>query len=246
MIKAIILAGGAGTRLYPVTKEIPKPLLTIHGRPVVAYLLEQFIRAGILPVMVVNFEQRTKFAAVFPDHHFVYESRPQGTLKAIVSALSLVEGDSYFFVSNGDELKDFNPQAMLAVLKQRKDLVGVLAITRVKDTMGYGTVKIDRRQRIIQFAEKSDCPLSNWISAGLYVFRTASLIATISQLGINAFNIKSALMIEKDLFPRLASLKKIGIYRLKGQFLTIDNLERYGQAIESYRPYMTNGRSRLV
>ena len=236
MTKAIILAGGLGTRLRPITKEIPKPLLPVRGRAVVSYLLETFILAKIFPVLVTSFADREIFKKVLLNIQQVCENKPNGTLKGIMAAYPIIEGDEYFFYSNGDELKDFEPLEMLEQLKSQPDLAGLLVVAKVKNTDGYGTVKFNSKNIISRFGHKTEKPVSKWIDAGLGLFRTQEFMRYLGHASHELDAEGEPLAICKVMFPLLCLAKKLGAYKLKGQFFTIDTPDRYNSAIDYYKP----------
>jgi NDP-sugar pyrophosphorylase family protein len=177
--EAVILAGGQGTRLRPVTLEIPKPLVTVQGVPIATWLVRLFGMHGIERVTVIyptKWKQRfMEWASSFPSGHAPHvelfeEVEPMGTLGALVHEVG--HGTDPIFVTNGDELKGLDLSALAEFHAARRGETGVhaatIALVRVPNPSDYGVAELDGH-RIVRFHEKPKDPPTPFISSGLYV-----------------------------------------------------------------------------
>ncbi len=227
MIKqAVVLVGGKGTRLFPITYEIPKPLLPVKGKPILQHQLELLEDFGIEHVvlalgykadMIMDFVKRYNPAF---DVDFSIEKEPLGTGGALKNALELL--DEHFFVLNGDILAEIN---LVEMGKEHlsKDVLATIALAKVDDVSSFGVVAMDESGLIFGFVEKpkpSEAP-SNLVNAGIYAMEKSSI-----ELLPDGFS-----MVEKDLFPKLAQQKKLAGYVVNGRWIDIGTWERYARAI---------------
>ena len=165
--RAVILAGGEGTRLRPVTLEIPKPLVPVQGVPIASWLLQTFARHGVEKVTVI-YPTRWKQAFLswggrrHPVAVELFEEREvMGTMGALVHEFT--HGHEPFFVTNGDELKgvDLSTLATFHVRERAADASygATIALLRVPNPSEYGVAEMDGT-RIIRFHEKPVVPPS--------------------------------------------------------------------------------------
>lgn len=230
-MKAVILAGGMGTRLRPVTLEIPKPLLTVKKKPIVNYLIDLFARHGICDVaLVINKDHkadydwwRIRYAGDWPrvKINVVIEPKMAGTFGALRYIREWAKGEP-IVVSNGDEIKDFDLSAM-ADFHEKHNSIASIALVSVKEPQHYG-VALMRRHLVSEFLEKPKNPPSPYINSGLYM------------LNPEVFNYDNPkedfLMIEKHVFPRLAKENKLAGFKVKkGKWFDCGTLERWEDAI---------------
>ena len=231
-----ILAGGKGTRLYPITKEIPKPLLPVHKKPIINYLADLFFSYypnGAVLVLINRdqeaafFDWRSKY--YYEDKVLISsEQYPLGTFGSLVARKEFFGRGEDFFVSNGDELKKVNLKEMYDFYKKEKDArtISCVALTKVKDIEGYGTVAT-QGNKIIEFKEKSKKPLSEYINSGLYIFNHLVFDRAPAE--------GKFAMLETDLFPELARSGHLIGYKFKGQWLDTGTFERYDKALNSWK-----------
>ncbi len=230
MIKrAVILAGGAGSRLRPVTLEIPKPLVPVQGVPILTWQTRWFTRHGVERITVVA---PKKWEAAFRDWAATQtgvdvwiEPEAMGTLGALVHHFGEDLGEDPVFVTNGDELKGLDLATLSAFHDQHRPAATV-ALIRVPNPSDYGVAEMDEH-RIRRFHEKPDIPPSTLVSSGLYVVDPTVLS--------EADKTKTFLMFEKDLFPRLAEEGRLAGCELAGPWYDCGTLERWEKAITEWR-----------
>lgn len=230
-MKAVILAGGKGTRLSPVTLEIPKPLLPVRKKPILNYLVDLFLKHGVTDLCVsINRTHAADFLdwkqRYYPtlDIHFVIEPEALGTFGGVFMAKDWL-GNEPFFVTNGDELKDINLRAMKASHEAHKPFATV-ALVEVDEPQHYG-VAICEGDKIKQFVEKPQNPPSRYISSGLYLFEPA--IFSYYPHSEPKFS-----MMEQDLFPRLSQEDKLHGFKFAGKWMDCGTFERWEKAIKEW------------
>src|SRR5438309_2237760 len=144
-MKAVVLVGGEGTRLRPLTETIPKPLLPLFDRPLLHQVLDHLAAHGVHEVVLSSPYLERTFEAFLAERRgdprvtWITESEPLGTAGAIVNALEHV-GDEAFLVLNGDVLTDLDLTALVAFHRERR-ATGTIALARVGDARPYGLVR---------------------------------------------------------------------------------------------------------
>src|SRR5512132_3017289 len=180
-MQAVILVGGEGTRLRPLTSTVPKPVVPLVGRPFIAYLLEWLARHGVNDVVMSCGFLATAVRNVLGDGslyglrlRFIEEPEPRGTAGALKYAEDLL--DQRFLMLNGDVLTDLDLTAQLAQ-HEATGAVGTLALVPVADPTAYGLVRLNEDQSVKEFVEKpsADEIDTKLISAGAYVLERAVL-----------------------------------------------------------------------
>lgn len=230
VIKTVVLCSGRGERMRPITYEIPKPLLSIQGKPVLGHLFDLLkkydIRDVILPVC--HLKEKIKNYAGSGERldlrvTYLEEPKPSGTAGPLKKLEDRI--NNTFIVSNGDELKDLNIDDMLKQHKSTKAAV-TIALTEVKDSSKYGVVRLEG-DRIMEFVEKpsqEEAP-SNFINAGFYIMEPEVL----------KYIPKGFSMLEKDVFPTIAKLGRLYGYKFKGQWFDTGDMQRYEEAIKQWK-----------
>jgi mannose-1-phosphate guanylyltransferase len=178
-VEAVIVAGGLGTRLLPLTQSQPKHLLPVAGIPFVAHQLAKLAEAGIGRVVLATSYRADRFEPVLGDGTewgvelvYVTEAQPLGTGGAIRHGLATLRSaaDAPVVVLNGDILSGHDLRAQLTRHAQTGADV-TLHLVEVADASQFGCVPTDAAGNVTAFAEKSPAPVSNQINAGCYVFR---------------------------------------------------------------------------
>jgi mannose-1-phosphate guanylyltransferase len=178
-IEAILLVGGQGTRLRPLTIATPKPLLPTAGVPFLAHQLARAAAAGITRVILATAYRADMFAAQLGDGSqfglrldCVTEDQPLGTGGGIRNAAAGLRSgpDDPVVVLNGDVLSGHDLGAQLE-LHRKEDAAVTLHLVEVPDPARFGCVPTDSGGRVTAFLEKTPRPLTNRVNAGCYVFR---------------------------------------------------------------------------
>ena len=232
---AIVIAGGEGTRLRPLTYELPKPLVPIFGKPLIAYSIEEMARNGIEDAVLAIGYKAEKIVEYFEKNkemtpvriRYSIEKEKLGTGGAIKLAMSIADGHKDLAVINGDNLFRLDFAAMYKRHLANKALV-TIAIIRVDNVKGSGVVVLDG-ERVTQFVEKPDpdkAP-SHFISCGIYII--SSRIA-------KAFPDADAFSFEKDVLEKLAAKEQIYAYPAE-VFYTVNDHEQYRKAEEALKQH---------
>ncbi|MCG2717442.1 MAG: NTP transferase domain-containing protein, partial [Nanoarchaeota archaeon] len=218
--QALILAGGEGTRLRPLTHEIPKPLIPLQSKPLLEYSLDLFKKFGIKDIYISIGFKGDKIKEHFGDGSkfgvkitYIEEDEPLGTAGPLRLAKRYIKGS--FIVCNADELKDIDLVDMFLFHKDN-NASATIALTSVDDTSKYGVAKITGN-KILDFVEKpkkEDAP-SKFINSGLYIFEP-EIIDYIPE---------GSAMLEKDVFPKLAREGKLFGYPFAGYWKPIGTME---------------------
>jgi mannose-1-phosphate guanylyltransferase len=225
-MQALLLAGGEGTRLRPLTLTTPKPVLPLAGRPFLTFMLDWLRRHGTREVILSCGFMSDAVRRVLGDVYggmrlrYVVEAEPLGTAGPV--RLALDEGllSERLLVLNGDVLTDLDLAAELA-RHQRSGALATLALVAVEDTASYGVVPTDGDGRVLGFLEKTDEPApTNRINAGSYVLER-ELIERIPP--------GRAVSFEREIFP---SVVGAGLYSFDadGYWIDIGTPERYLEA----------------
>src|SRR3954468_3455500 len=180
-MQAVILVGGEGTRLRPLTSTVPKPVVPLVDRPFLAYMLEWLKSHGIEDVVMLMGYLATAVRNVLGDGsayglrlRYVEEPDPRGTAGALKFAEKLL--DERFLMLNGDVLTDLDLTAQIAQ-HERTGATGTLALVPIDDPTAYGLVRTNDDLSVNSFVEKptADSIDTNLISAGAYVLERSVL-----------------------------------------------------------------------
>jgi mannose-1-phosphate guanylyltransferase len=198
-MKAVVLVGGEGTRLRPLTETMPKPLVPLMDRASLDHVLDHLARHGVHEVVLSSSYLEPPFHAFIEGRHgdpaitWITETEPLGTGGAIANALGALETDEPFLALNGDILTDLDLSAMVAA-HRRWAAVATIALTRVEDARPYGLVPIESDGRVRAFLEKPAERVPGDVNAGTYVLDPSALEGWPAGL---------AGSIERDVFPSL-------------------------------------------
>lgn len=175
-MKAVVLVGGQGTRLRPLTLTKPKQMLPVGGRPMIERVLAHLARFGVEQAVLALGYRPDAFLAAYPDGHcggvrlaYAVEEEPLDTAGAIGFAASEAGVDDTFVVVNGDVLTGLDVASLIRFHRERS-AVATIALTPVKDPSTFGVVPTDSSGRVLAFIEKPQGePPTNLINAGTYV-----------------------------------------------------------------------------
>ena len=205
MAVGILLVGGFGTRLMPLTRHTPKPMLQVAGLPVTEHQLAMAKSAGITTVVLATSYLSEVFIPYFGDGSefgmkllYAVEKEPLGTGGAIRNAADLLGRDESIVIFNGDVLSSHNLRGQIDFHEKNSADV-TLHLTNVDDARAYGCVPMDSNGRVTAFLEKMENPPTNTINAGCYVFSPS----VIDEIAPN-----TVVSIERETFPHLVSSGK--------------------------------------
>lgn len=198
-VEAVVLVGGMGTRMRPLTLSAPKPMLPTAGVPFLTHLLARIRAAGVRHVVLSTSYQAEVFAEYFGDGatlglalDYVVEDEPLGTGGGIRNvAAKLSEPDVLVF--NGDVLSGLNPAEVVGTHRAVAADV-TLHLVRVQDPRAFGCVPTSAEGRVLEFLEKTENPSTDQINAGCYVFRREV---------IDSIPAGRAVSVERETFPGL-------------------------------------------
>jgi mannose-1-phosphate guanylyltransferase len=203
-MRAVVLVGGFGTRLRPLTFTTPKPMLPVGHRPIVENLVRMLAAAGIDEVVLGLGFKPEPFMEAFPDGicagvrlHYAVEPEPLDTAGAIRFAADHAGIDDTFVVVNGDVLTDLDVSSLIAFHRSKK-AEATIHLTPVEDPSAYGVVAIDADGRVERFVEKpapGTAP-SNLINAGTYVLEPSVL---------QRIETGRKVSIEREIFPLIVA-----------------------------------------
>ena len=225
-MQALVLVGGQGTRLRPLTETLPKPAIPLVDRPFLAYMIEWLGRHGVDEVVLACGFLPDRLREVLGDGEsggpkliYVEEPEPRGTAGAIKFAEEHL--DDRFLALNGDVLTDLDLSALMRHHEQQGALA-TLGLYPVDDPTAYGLVRHRPGGEITEFLEKPDPAEidTDEVNAGTYVLERAVLAEVEPDANVS---------IERDVFPRLVGRGLHGV-RLEGYWMDIGTPERYLQA----------------
>ena len=202
MAVAILLVGGFGTRLMPLTKNTPKPMLTVAGIPVTEHQIAMAKSAGITEIVLATSYLSEVFTPYFGDGSkwgikikYAVEKEPLGTGGAIRNAAQLLDTHESVVVLNGDVLSSHNLTEQI-LQHESHDADITLHLTQVEDARAFGCVPTDSDGRVTAFLEKMENPVTNQINAGCYVFNPRV---------ISAIPLDTVVSVERQTFPQLVA-----------------------------------------
>jgi mannose-1-phosphate guanylyltransferase len=228
-MQAIVLVGGEGTRLRPLTEKVPKPALTLVDRPFLAYMIEWLAGHGVTEVVLAcGFLPAVLRTALADEEEragarirYVTEPEPLGTAGAIRFAADSLgeELDDRFLALNGDVLTDLDLGALVSAHGEW-GAAATIGLHPVEDSSAFGLVRREERGRVLEFLEKTGRVEPGEVNAGMYVLERSVL--ELIPAGKNV-------SIERDVFPRLVGAGLHGLL-LDGYWVDIGTPERYLEA----------------
>ncbi|XP_023341142.1 mannose-1-phosphate guanyltransferase beta-A [Eurytemora carolleeae] len=219
-MKALILVGGYGTRLRPLTLSRPKPLVEFANKPMLLHQIEALVEVGVVHVVLavsyhaeqLEQEMQVEAARLGITISFSHEKEPLGTAGPLALAKNILgKDDEPFFVLNSDVICDFPFKDMVKFHKEH-NREGTIVVTKVDEPSKYGVVVYNKTTgKIDNFVEKPQEFVSNKINAGLYIFKPSVL---------NRIEIKPT-SIEKEVFPYMAREGELYSMELQGFWMDV-------------------------
>jgi mannose-1-phosphate guanylyltransferase len=225
-MRAVVLVGGEGTRLRPLTETIKKELLPLMDRAVLHHTLDRLSRHGVHEVVLSSSYLEDTFRSFIearrgdPTITWITETEPLGTGGAIVNALASVGTDEPFLALNGDIVTDLDVTAIVATHRTR-GAAATIALAHVDDARAFGLVATESDGRVVEFREKPREAVPGAINAGTYVLESSALSRWEP----------GSLSIERDVFPALIA-DGLPVYGFSSDAYWIDlgTPEKYLQA----------------
>jgi mannose-1-phosphate guanylyltransferase len=218
---AILLVGGMGTRLMPLTSKTPKPMLQVAGVPFTEHQIRKAAQAGISEIVLATSYKAELFEPYFGDGKkfgikikYAVEDSALGTGGGIRNAAALLDDCDQVVIFNGDVLSGHDLSAQIQFhINNKADVT--LYLTKVEDARAYGCVELLADNQVKSFLEKMENPVSNMINAGCYIFNRK----VIDQIPTN-----QVVSVERDTFPSfLSSGVKVYGYLDSSYWLDIGN-----------------------
>jgi mannose-1-phosphate guanylyltransferase/phosphomannomutase len=227
-MKVVVMAGGAGSRLRPLTIHRPKPMVPIINKPVMSHILELLKRHGATDVVITIQYLADFIQKFFGDGsniglriHYSIEDTPLGTAGSVKNAQKFL--DETFMVISGDALTNFNLTKVLEYHKQKKS-IATIALYCVSDPVDYGVIILNSEQQIVRFQEKPGrgSVMSDYVNTGIYVLEPEVL---------DLFEANITFDFANDLFPLLQEKgHPIYGYISDGYWCDIGNISEYMRA----------------
>jgi mannose-1-phosphate guanylyltransferase len=226
-MNAVVLVGGEGTRLRPLTETTPKPLLPLMDRASLDFVLDHLAAHGVRRAVLSSPYLESTFRPFIgrrsgpPEIAWITETEPLGTGGAVVHALPEVGGDGALVALNGDILTDLDLTAMLAFHRERSAAI-TIALHHVEDARAFGLVSVDQEGRVRGFREKPEAAIPGEVNAGTYVLEPSALEGWPSGTSIS---------IEREIFPSvIASGRPVYGFASDAYWLDLGTPETYLQA----------------
>jgi NDP-sugar pyrophosphorylase family protein len=197
-MKAVVLVGGEGTRLRPLTETVPKPLLPVANRPFLHRVLDHVAEHGVHEVVLSSPYLEETFGAFIDERHgdpkitWITESHPLGTGGAVVNAMPHLDPEP-FLVLNGDILTDLDLSSLVA-FHRAHDAVATITLSFVEDARPFGLVATEPGGRVLEFREKPAELVPGNVNAGTYVLDPSAL---------EGWPAGEMISIEREIYPAL-------------------------------------------
>jgi NDP-sugar pyrophosphorylase family protein len=227
--KALILAGGKGVKMRPLTYELPKAMLPVKGKPILEYMIEQLKKNNIREIVIACGPLSEKIKEYFGDGSrfsvkiaYIEEKKDLGTGGALKAALPIL-GSEPFIMVWGDVLAEIDLADMIDFHLDDNPIM-TIALTPVADPREYGSARL-HRDLLVDFQEKpkKGTDASHLVGAGVHI-----VDPKISKYLPN----KKSFMIEQDILPELARDRAIKGYIFDGKWFDVGSLEIYQKAIK--------------
>lgn len=235
-MKAVILVGGYGTRLRPLTLTQPKPLVEFANKPMMLHQMEALVAAGVDTVILAVSYRAELLEHEMAQHakhlgvkvHFSVEEEPLGTAGPLALAKDLLVGDEPFFVLNSDVICDFPFRQMINFHRQHGG-EGTIAVTKVEEPSKYGVCVFDEESgEIDSFVEKPEEYVGNKINAGMYIL-SPTVLKRIQLCPTS---------IEKEVFPRMAKDGQLFAFVLQGFWMDVGQPRDFLKGMDLYLKHL--------
>jgi len=231
MKTAVILAGGLGTRLRPLTLETPKPLIDIDGRNIMEHVLLLLKRTGVTTAYLAIGYLAEKVQAFFGDSYqgirlkYIIEKKPLGT----GGWMNLVDKEDFredFIVMNADDFADVDFAEIEKVHRQHGAVI-TISLHQVDNVSAFGVAELqgDRIKGFVEKPSPEEAP-SNWVNHGYYVFSPEAFRYAPGQ---------EKIMLEYDIFPKVAADGKLYGYKHAGQWVTTNTHEQLARVKREWK-----------
>jgi len=225
-VKAVVLVGGEGTRLRPLTDTVPKPLLPVANRPFLHRVLDHMADHGVHEVVLSSPYLEETFGPFIEERRgdpkitWITESYPLGTGGAIVNALPNLDPEA-FFVLNGDILTDLDLTALLE-FHRAHEAVATITLSPVEDARPFGLVATGPGGRVVEFREKPAELVPGNVNAGTYVLDPSAL---------EGWPVGEMVSIEREIYPALIAADRPVFGFVTGAYwMDLGTPEKYLQA----------------
>lgn len=223
-MNSVILAGGFGSRLKPLTDDVPKPMLPLANVPMLDYVISHLYASGIDDIVLTlgyRTEQVENWVSGYErlNTRCITENVPLGTAGGVRAASAML--DERFIVVSGDALENIDYEAMLTAHRKSGKLV-TMAVTEVEDPRQFGLVVADEKGTVKEFTEKPENATEGGVvNCGVYILEREAL-KFIPQGVKYDFS--------RDLFPRLVQMEQLGVYMHDGFWSDIGSPRAYYEA----------------
>lgn len=231
-MQAIIMAGGFGTRIQPLTNSLPKPMIPVAGRPMMEHIVRQLRRTGITDIIMLLYYRPEVIQGHFGDGQehgvrirYVIPDDDYGTAGAVKCCQPYM--DETFMVISGDLVTDFDLSAICRAHAASGEMV-TITLTSVPNPLQFGVVVTDERQRIARFLEKPGWGevFSDTINTGIYIFEPEVF---------DAIPAKANFDFSKDLFPLLMKRgTELHGYNARGFWRDVGNPDSYRECLQEF------------
>ncbi|KAJ5076281.1 mannose-1-phosphate guanyltransferase beta [Anaeramoeba ignava] len=235
-MKALILVGGYGTRLRPLTLTKPKPLVEFANKPIIRHQIEALVSTGVTEIVLAlsyQAEAMKNYMKVLSEElkvkiTFTYETQPLGTAGPLALARDILwekdtDPNTPMFMLNSDVICEFPLKEMLEFHKNHKKQ-GTILVTQVQDPSKYGVIVHEDSGKIQKFVEKPKIFVGNEINAGIYILN----INTIDRIQLKPTSI------EREVFPLMAKEEELFCFPLKKFWMDMGQPADYIRGLELY------------
>lgn len=234
-MKAVIITGGKGERLRPITYEIPKALLPVHGRPLIDHIIDLYFKYNVFEIWLSLGHKGNTIIDKYPHIPHFFERENLGTGGWLYFANAFSDKKYWkkesFFVCNGDNLFDLDLNEMLK-LHKKEMAVATIACTHVKDVRAYGSVHI-KNDYIVSFEEKKKSRIKKggWINGGYYIF-SPKIFEYLKKSGKK---FPEPISLERDIFPLVAKDGKLVAFKSEGRWFDTGTPQRYTDVLKEWK-----------